>query len=153
MSNEILQLFSLQQNENGVVATINKAGISEYITCNFLYGADGAHSTVRNLSGIPFEGNNKVERWGIVDVEMDWPFQHSNIFMFNQALLIVLPVSKDRYCVVSNIEDTLSLLPQESKVRNTYWQSNFNETIRLAKYYQSGRVIQRRGCRPSFLSL
>ena len=135
------ELTSFKQNENGVVATINKQGKTEEIPCNFLYGADGAHSTVRQQSGILFEGDNKIERWGIIDVEMEWQFSQSNIFMFDHALLIVLPVGKDRYYAVSNIENTFSLLPQETKVHNLYWQTNFNVAFRLAKSYQSNRVF------------
>lgn len=135
------ELSSFKQNENSVVATINKQGKNEVIECSYLYGADGAHSTVRHQLGIPFEGNNTVERWGIIDVEMDSPFPQSNIFMFDHSLLIVLPISKDRYYAVSNIEDTFSLIPKEVKVHNKYWQNNFNVTFRLAKNYQSGRVF------------
>lgn len=134
------ELTSFKQNENGVVATINKQGKTEDVTCSFLYGADGAHSTVRHQAGIPFEGNNILNRWGIIDVEMDWPFPQSNIFMFDHALLIVLPISRDRYFAVSNIENTFSLLPKESKVHNVHRQANFNVAFRLAKDYQSGRV-------------
>lgn len=135
------ELISFTQHENGVLATINNQGKSERIECSYLYGADGAHSTVRNQLDIPFEGKNTVERWGIIDVEMDWPFAESNILMLDSALLIILPISKDRYCLVSNKEDTLALLPAECKVRNIYWQSQFNVSFRLASSYQSGRAF------------
>ena len=134
------ELTSFKQDENGVIATVNKQGQNEEIACSYLYGADGAHSTIRHQLDIPYEGNKKFESWGIIDVEMDWAFPESNIFMFDHALLIVLPISKNRYCAVSNIEDTFSL-PQESKVHKVHWQNNFNVAFRLAKDYQSGRVF------------
>ncbi len=135
------ELISVQQNKDKVIATINKNGQTEDVSCEIVFGADGAHSTVRKQANISFTGNQKIERWSIIDVEMDWPFAHSNIFMFDNALMIVLPVAEHRYYAVSNIENTLSLLPKSCNIKNFYWQSQFNVAFKMADNYRSDRIF------------
>lgn len=135
------ELVSFQQNSNSVITSINHQGKNEEVVSQYLLGADGAHSTVRKKSGIEFTGHNHADRWNIIDVEMDWPFSQSNIFMFNHAFLIVLPVAENRFYAVTNYEHAISLLPKECKVHNIHYQSHFNVASRLASQYQSGRIF------------
>lgn len=52
------ELVSLAQDANGVTATVRDAdtGAESRIRAKYLVGADGAHSKVRELLGIPYDG-------------------------------------------------------------------------------------------------
>lgn len=135
------ELISYKQYCDKVQATILHQGKKEEVTCQYLFGADGAHSLVRKQSGIPFTGYHKIEKWSIFDVTMDWSFSHSNIFMFNHGFLIALPITDNRYSLVSNNEQTISFLLNKSKVNNINYHSQFNVSSRLANNYQSERIF------------
>jgi 2-polyprenyl-6-methoxyphenol hydroxylase-like FAD-dependent oxidoreductase len=48
-------------------------GRDEHVETKYLLGCDGAHSTVRKLSGIPFEGDAYPQDFLLGDVEIDGP--------------------------------------------------------------------------------
>ncbi|HEY4088522.1 MAG TPA: FAD-dependent monooxygenase, partial [Bryobacteraceae bacterium] len=50
------ELIGIEQNDEGVLATIRKGDETEQIRCQYLVGSDGGHSFVRKSQGIGFEG-------------------------------------------------------------------------------------------------
>src|SRR5262249_27948617 len=68
---------------DGVRATLNtSAGKSETITCRYLVGCDGAHSTVRHALGLSFEGGAFPVEFLLADVELTWQFAHAEACIF-----------------------------------------------------------------------
>lgn len=59
-----VELTALEQHERGVHATLRDAasGAKHTATCEFLIGADGARSTVRQAIGATMEGVRKISR-------------------------------------------------------------------------------------------
>lgn len=67
-----IELIFAQQDENGLVCTLrNPDGREESIGVKYLVGCDGAHSTVRKLARIPFEGGAYPQQFALGDVEAD----------------------------------------------------------------------------------
>ena len=63
-----LELVDLRQDAAGVTAVVQDAGCEQReVRCNYLVGADGASSKVRNLIGQDFQGTTYSEDWLIVD--------------------------------------------------------------------------------------
>ncbi|KAI9145764.1 FAD binding domain-containing protein [Paraphysoderma sedebokerense] len=68
------ELLSFRELGDKIVAELQLSGKTEEVECKYLIGADGAHSTVRHLLNIPFDGV-KVEEifaMGDVTVDADW---------------------------------------------------------------------------------
>lgn len=63
-----------EQDDSGVSATFGN-GVSG--RCRWLVGCDGAHSTVRKLTGIAFPGVRLTERFLLADVYADWAVDRS----------------------------------------------------------------------------
>jgi 3-(3-hydroxy-phenyl)propionate hydroxylase len=63
------ELVGLEQDADGVTARIKGINGSETVRAAYLVGADGASSSVRTLTGIPFEGRSYAEDWLIVDAK------------------------------------------------------------------------------------
>jgi len=64
-------LSSFNQGENKVDVELSSGNKSIKITCDWLIGADGAHSTVRKLLNIPFHGATYQSKFYIADVNLN----------------------------------------------------------------------------------
>lgn len=74
-------LDTVDQDGDGVTATIRRSGASEQIRASYVIAADGAASTVRGLLGISFDGiTREDERFLTADVrtaDLDREFWHN----------------------------------------------------------------------------
>ncbi|GAA4993792.1 FAD-dependent monooxygenase [Kitasatospora paranensis] len=66
------ELVSFEQDPDGVEAVLAGAGGRETVRCRYLVGCDGAHSRVRRILGLAFEGGAFTEQYMLGDVEVDW---------------------------------------------------------------------------------
>jgi 2-polyprenyl-6-methoxyphenol hydroxylase-like FAD-dependent oxidoreductase len=67
-----VELVRYELAEDGVdVTLLHHDGAEERVRTQYLVGCDGAHSTVRKLAGIPFEGDAYEQRFMLGDVEAD----------------------------------------------------------------------------------
>lgn len=78
----------LRQDERGVEAEVAGAGRSGAVRVGtvrggHLVGADGGHSTVRDLLGIGFPGRTFTDRFLICDIRADLPFPNERRFHFD----------------------------------------------------------------------
>ena len=66
------ELIAIEQDGDGITATIRQADARRQIRCQYLVGADGGHSFVRKSMNIGFEGETwKDERMLVGDVRVD----------------------------------------------------------------------------------
>jgi 2-polyprenyl-6-methoxyphenol hydroxylase-like FAD-dependent oxidoreductase len=66
------ELIALDQDEQGVTATLQKGDVEERVRCQYLIGADGGHSFVRRAVNAGFEGETwKDERMLVGDIHVD----------------------------------------------------------------------------------
>jgi 2-polyprenyl-6-methoxyphenol hydroxylase-like FAD-dependent oxidoreductase len=67
-----VELVAYDTDEDGVDVTLrHSGGAEERVRAQYLVGCDGAHSTVRRLAAIPFEGDAYEQRFMLGDVEAD----------------------------------------------------------------------------------
>jgi 2-polyprenyl-6-methoxyphenol hydroxylase-like FAD-dependent oxidoreductase len=67
-----LELTRFVMDLDGVDVTLrDRAGVEQQVRTRFLVGCDGAHSAVRKLAGIPFEGDAYLQEFMLGDVEAD----------------------------------------------------------------------------------
>ena len=149
------ELVGLRPDDDGVTATLRDG---ETIRARYLVGADGMHSTVRELSGIGFTGKAYAESFVLADVRMDWPLPDDEVTLhFSPAgLVVVAALPGGRHRIVATLDeapehptaaDVQAILDargprrEPARVREVVWSSRFRVHHRLADHYRSGRVF------------
>jgi 2-polyprenyl-6-methoxyphenol hydroxylase-like FAD-dependent oxidoreductase len=137
------ELIGFSQTENAVIAEINTANGTEQIKADYLVGADGAHSLVRKSIAMEFSGFAYDDQWNLADVTMEWvQGSDANVYMLKAGVaLIIIRIAEGRYRIITNHPNALNYLPQEAKVKEIFWQSDFKVSCRQVKSYQNGRVF------------
>jgi 2-polyprenyl-6-methoxyphenol hydroxylase-like FAD-dependent oxidoreductase len=77
------RLTDLTQDDDGVTAGFETTDGTVTRRFGFLVGADGAHSTVRRLIGMPFDGYTFDDRFLIADIRADLPYSSERHFHFD----------------------------------------------------------------------
>ena len=136
-----VELKSLEQHKNLVSVTTTDGSTSEYTR---VLGADGVGSATRKSLGIEFVGFDLPETWSIADVDSsDW----ANYDRFTMSMLpdgvvvVVAPLERNRFRVISNTEDSLKTLPLPMAVSNVRRAGTFNISIRQVEKYSEGNVF------------
>lgn len=137
------------------------AGVPGSIRADYVIGADGMHSVVREQAGIGFTGATYPESFVLADVRMDWPVARDEVALHlsPEGVTVVAPLpdqnEPNRYRVVATLEtapehstaeDIQAILDTrgpggEVKVREVLWSSRFRVHHRVADRYRSGRIL------------
>lgn len=155
------ELLNFTQTADRVEADIknNITGHVEKIQCRYLIGCDGAHSSVRDILGIPFAGASYPGKFILADVTVDWPFPKKNLtaFMGNEGNFLYIPLTEnisrlilmtadhakqaDTPVTLTEIEDFAKRITQsEIKLSNPLWMTRFYLHHRIVKDYAKGRA-------------
>lgn len=88
------EVLSYRVEGDGVTATIRDATGEREARARYLVGADGAHSLVRRVAGIPFEGAAYAEQFILADLDLDWNLPHdtAHVWIGGEHLAAVLPL-------------------------------------------------------------
>ena len=135
------ELAGFEQSSEGVTAVYANRKSERF---DYLIGADGIHSTARNILGVPFDGYDLPETWSIADVDArDWPYQGSFVVsvLSGGRVAVVAHIGKSRYRVISNTPDALATLALPLEVIKIHRQGTFNISVRQAETYQVGRIF------------
>lgn len=154
------RLRSYQENDGGILATVDGPDGEELIPARFLVGTDGGSSTVRKHAGIGFVGTtDESDRWIVADVAVDglarhrwhiWP-RSAGRFM----ALCPLPGGEKFQLMLRLRPDEDPNLERESldqrvrqisggaglRVRTVSWMSVFRPNVRLVERYREGNVF------------
>ncbi len=104
------ELVALSQTPDAAHAVIrNSAGVEETLEARWLIGCDGAHSSVRHLLAVPFEGDAYPETFLLADVKIEGPLDHVHIHLFltGEGLVGVFPFRGDRCRVIVSTQEEL----------------------------------------------
>jgi 3-(3-hydroxy-phenyl)propionate hydroxylase len=74
---------AIATHHDGVAVTVTTPQGQYQLRCDYLIAADGAHSTVRDLMGLAFEGRTFEDNFLIADVRMRAAFSAERRFYFN----------------------------------------------------------------------
>jgi 4,5-epoxidase len=153
------EVTTLSQAERVTVGVADGTAIE----ADWVIGADGAHSAVRRLAGIPFEGDATGERYFIADVDFRQPPSDANALSWMGAegplMLMRMPNNPRRWRIFVDVTDmgerplpaarefSQQLLdrrgfgPGTIEVNNVVWDSVYRTQVRQAANYRAGHVF------------
>ncbi|WP_433530813.1 FAD-dependent oxidoreductase [Micromonospora sp. CA-263727] len=149
------RLTGLHHDDDGAVAQLDGATVR----ARWVIGADGIHSTVRELAGIPFTGPaGSGESFVLADVRVDsaLPRNGASIFLARGGPLVWAPLPDGRVRLVATVTDPPAapdaaylqqLLDergprrQPDQVREVLWSSRFRLHRRVAETFRAGPVL------------
>jgi 2-polyprenyl-6-methoxyphenol hydroxylase-like FAD-dependent oxidoreductase len=139
-----VRLDGLEQDDEGIVASlVHPDGGIERMRAPLLYGADGAHSTVRQALGLAFPGEELPEPWQLWDLHLATPLDPDRVhlMLLPDGFLFALRVQGDLWRVMGNGARPLDALPAGTVCGEVVWQSHFHIAHRVAERAGVGRVL------------
>lgn len=148
-------LAGLDQDDDTVLASFTDG---EPIRARYLLGADGAHSTVRDLAGIDFGTDRGGETFTLADVRVDGglPADRPVLFFSAAGLLVSAPLPDGSYRLVARVADpperpgteyverllrTRGPADTAIMVTEVVWGSRFRVRHQVAGTFRRGRVL------------
>jgi 2-polyprenyl-6-methoxyphenol hydroxylase-like FAD-dependent oxidoreductase len=154
------ELITFTQDTQGVQATVknNISGSTEKINCAYTLGCDGAHSSIRHILNLSFEGNAYQQIFSLVDAGIEWSYSRNKFLFFvgKEGVFVHIPLTdkisrimlakRSTHSEVKlsapnliELEHLASLLTQVPvKLINPVWLSTFRLHHRgVTKYYQN----------------
>jgi len=151
------ELLGLADGTDGVTATVRHGnGSEEVIKADWLVGADGAHSIVRQSLGIPFSGKTYEQSLFVLDCEVlpRLPRDVMYVVMSDQAFTGFFPLTNGRSRVLGTVppglenRETMTFndvaIGFEQRVRmpvrlqNPAWISLYRSHHRVVSTFRSG---------------
>lgn len=155
-----LTLSGLTQDADSVTASVTDAeGQTKTIQARWMIAADGAHSTTRQLLGIPYEGEDLGTQFVLADVTLSTELPHDEAFncLSPDGLAMLLPLpAPNTWRVIADFpadtprpEPTLELFQEILNTRlhvpatasDPKWLAGFTVRQRKAPSYRWGRVF------------
>ncbi|SCG76941.1 FAD-dependent monooxygenase [Micromonospora inositola] len=157
-----VELVGLDRTADGAVATLRHSdGREEPVSARYVVGCDGAHSTVRHLAGIGFEGGAYPQTFVLADLEADGVEPGSaHGFLSERGMLFLFPLGHPTSWRLLAMRPPTDLTPPDAPVTldevqalaDTYtaatvrlhdpvWMTNFRLHHRAANRYRSGPVF------------
>lgn len=153
------EAVGLRQDASGVRVDVREDGAASSLRAAYAVGADGVHSTVRDLLGLPFPGQSVVDSMTLADVRLEREPGDVLAAAANEAgFALVVPFGDGWYRVVA--WDRHRRLPVGSPVdvaelrdllravfgtdygpHDARWTSRFHSDERQVPTYRSGRVF------------
>jgi 2-polyprenyl-6-methoxyphenol hydroxylase-like FAD-dependent oxidoreductase len=113
-------------------------------TFDYVFGADGAHSRVREILDLGFSGYTHERLWSIADAVIpDWPFPEATAMANlhrNGDLGFIIPIGPKRFRAVSNTPEPLAHLPGVESAQVSQ-SDTFHIPVRQADSYQRSGVF------------
>ncbi|QFU93144.1 NAD(P)/FAD-dependent oxidoreductase [Amycolatopsis sp. YIM 10] len=153
------RLTALDQNANGVVATVDG---QHRITARYVVGADGMRSAVRELSGIGFGKDSAGETFTLADVRLQdggnggLPGDEVVLFFSGAGMVVSAPLPDGSFRIVAEVanppeEPDLTFVQDlldrrgpaagTARIAEVVWGSRFRVHHRVADRYRAGRVL------------
>jgi 2-polyprenyl-6-methoxyphenol hydroxylase-like FAD-dependent oxidoreductase len=105
------ELLGLEQEPNHVTATLRRpGGITQTVRAAWVAGCDGAHSAVRELSGITFPGAPYEHVFFVADTEVTGTMvpDEVNVYLWREGFHLFFPMrGKDHWRLVGILPPTL----------------------------------------------
>jgi len=149
-------LSAQEQSDGRVGVTLKHNGKTSQVTAGFVIGCDGAHSTIRHLLNLPFEGKQYDVSFMLADVMTnEWLADTLHLCPHPSGALAIFPMSATRCRVVATVEradgDAPSLdmvrrllgerAPAGIDARSLVWSSYFRIHHRQAGQLRAGRIF------------
>jgi 2-polyprenyl-6-methoxyphenol hydroxylase-like FAD-dependent oxidoreductase len=161
-----VELVALTAEQRQVACTLrHQDGTTEQLRVRYLVGCDGAHSSVRRLAGIPFEGGSYPQTFVLADLEVDGDLERdaAHSFIAAPGMLFFFPLGRPASWRMGGMRPSLpgaseprepaepSLAELQSiadaftggtlRLREPVWRTYFRLHHRQAVRYRAGRVF------------
>lgn len=149
--------LSAEQHDDHVTATVEYDGKQQQITAAFLVGCDGAHSAVRHLLELPFDGAAYPYLFMLADIETAGPIDARELLLcpHEHGPLAIFPMNDRRCRIVATIPEaqgetpslalTQRLLDERAAAgitgKSLYWSSYFHIHHRHVPRLREGRIF------------
>ncbi|PWK76610.1 2-polyprenyl-6-methoxyphenol hydroxylase-like FAD-dependent oxidoreductase [Mucilaginibacter oryzae] len=152
-------LVSFSQNKGGLGLQLQTGNQLQNIACNWLIGADGAHSAVRKQLNIPFNGDTYPHQFYLADIKIANKLGNDvDLFLSKQGFAGFFPMpDEDNYRVVGNlpesfdhkenlqIEDILphleAVMHQPLRIEQVNWFTTYKLHQRKAEKFREQRCF------------
>ena len=148
----------VSQEGDQAIVTMSKNGVERKIAARYVVGGDGAHSIVRQATGVEFVGATYDGSFVLADVSLDWPLTEKEVSLFFSpaGMVVVAPLPDGTFRVVATMDnapeqpqlaDIQRLLDsrgperEHAKVTALSWSSRFRLHHRLASAYRKDRLF------------
>ncbi|BEK97316.1 FAD-dependent oxidoreductase [Nocardia seriolae] len=155
------EVTAATQDADGVTVEYTDAeGNPNSIRADWVIGADGMHSKIREAAGIGFTGATYPESFVLADVRMTWPDPRDEVSLHlsPEGATIIAPLpdpQPNRYRIVATVPDApehqdLAYVQglvddrrpgAHAKVEEIIWSSRFRVHHRVADHYRAGRIL------------
>ncbi len=154
-----VELVSLEDSESGTdVQLRHKDGTTENTEARWIVGCDGAHSRVRELLNIPFEGDKVALSFFLGDLELTGPDVSNDelrVYLHHGDVLFVARLTatahrvivalhagqssedKDKQLSLADFQTALDHAGARIKVTGSIWMTPFHVNDRQAARYRS----------------
>ena len=152
-----LELTSLDQDADGVrVSLRDTAGTTETVSAGWVVGADGSHSTVRELVGTRLEGSFVGERFVLGDVEARHELDPATMYTHfsPDGPLLIFPMLGSRLRVICQVRNGAAAPPTLAGLQrivddragdidllSAHWLTEFEIHHAQVPQYRHGRVF------------
>ena len=157
-----VELTELVQTDRAVSCRLrHRDGRTEVLNARYVVGCDGAHSAVRELAGIAFEGSAYPQTFVLADLEADGIEPGSaHAFIAANGILFFFPLgvpatwrllamrprtdapTLERPVTLGEVQALVdAYVPNPVRVRDPVWMTNFRLHNRGAVRYRAGRVF------------
>ncbi|WP_199042640.1 FAD-dependent monooxygenase [Glycomyces salinus] len=153
-------LTGLSSVPGGVEARLEGPGGAETVAADYTVGADGVHSTVRDLVGLGFDGEAYADPWVLCDAQIDWPLPRNEMTFSadTEGIFGVFPLpGANTYRIaytqrstpegglaepgVADAQAAMARTGIEGTIRSAGQFSTFSLAHRQAPHYRAGRVL------------
>ncbi|AYF75536.1 FAD-binding protein [Nocardia yunnanensis] len=155
------EVTAVTQDADGVTVEYTDAdGTPNSVRAQWVIGADGMHSKVREAARIGFTGATYPESFVLADVRMNWPDARDEVSLHlsPEGVTVVAPLPDprpDRYRIVATVADApehqdLAYVQAlvdarrpgaHARVEEIVWSSRFRVHHRVADRYRAGRIL------------
>jgi len=148
---------SATEQDGAVSVTLEREGQPIQFRACFVVGCDGAHSSVRHLLNLPFEGAEYEDSFMLADIETNDPLPADQLQLCPSELgpVAIFPMSATRRRIVAIVDKTegdapsldlvRSILAQRApsgiEARALHWSSYFRIHHRQAAQLRVGRIF------------
>ncbi|MFG1299949.1 FAD-dependent monooxygenase [Xanthobacter sp. V3C-3] len=148
------RLVGLEEQGDGVIATVETGGEERQVRARWVVGCDGHRSTVRQIAGIEQDGHPIEEPWAVFDAAVGgWPYSHEGNYAYLEdtpVILTALPGERWRIYlrptgensdIVADAAATLALYLPEASFEAVANPVRFQCYTRVAQKYRAGRLL------------
>jgi 2-polyprenyl-6-methoxyphenol hydroxylase-like FAD-dependent oxidoreductase len=141
------RLLGLKVQDEGIRATIQRDGVIEQVSAQWVVGCGGIHSTTRELTGIEFNGHDIQEPWAVFDATLaGWPDSYEVIYAYLDEIpvnLTALPERRWRVYLRPSSPNSDLVADAASTIRRYLPNIGFEDVANPTRFHCDTKIAER----------